>query len=284
MDRAIGDLPDCDVLIEGDRIVAVARGLEAADAKLIDARGSVVLPGMVDTHRHTWQTLMRGICANWTLNDYFNGMRLTISPAYSAHDVYLGNYLGALDAINSGVTTILDFSHCVNSPEHSDAAIAGLRDAGIRALFGYGFFDSTRKRVFPDHKSRLADFERVATSFPRGGLLTLGASLTEVGAIPWADTVAEMRKTRELGGRMVMHTGCVWGSEMTGGIKQMHAQALLRDDQVHVHCNTLDDTEWRMLAAAGAKVSISPETELNMGMGRPVAACWMRSPPTSSRC
>jgi len=127
MDRATGDLVDADVLIEGDRIVAVARGLEAADAEVIDARGSVVLPGMVDTHRHTWQTLMRGICANWTLNDYFNGMRMTISPAYSAHDVYLGNYLGALDAINSGVTTILDFSHCVNSPEHGDAAIAGLR-------------------------------------------------------------------------------------------------------------------------------------------------------------
>jgi cytosine/adenosine deaminase-related metal-dependent hydrolase len=271
MDRAIGDLADTDVLVEGDRIAAVARGLDAADAEVIDARGSIVLPGMVDTHRHTWQTLMRGICANWTLDDYFNGMRLTISPAYSAPDVYLGNYLGALDAINSGVTTILDFSHCVNSPEHGDAAIAGLRHAGIRALFGYGFFDSRPvNRAFPDHASRLADFERIATGFPRGGLLTLGAALTEVGVIQWVDTVAEIRKTRDLGGRMVMHTGCVWGSELTNGIKTMHAQDFLRGDQVHVHCNALDDTEWRMLASAGCKVSISPETELNMGMGAPV--------------
>ncbi|HEY6418699.1 MAG TPA: hypothetical protein VIX59_06825 [Candidatus Binataceae bacterium] len=52
MDRAIGDLPDADVLIEGRRIAAVARRLDAADADVIDARGSVVLPGMVDTHRH----------------------------------------------------------------------------------------------------------------------------------------------------------------------------------------------------------------------------------------
>jgi cytosine/adenosine deaminase-related metal-dependent hydrolase len=50
----------------------------------------------------------------------------------------------------------------------------------------------------------------------------------------------------------------------------MHAQDFLRGDQVHVHCNALDDTEWRMLASAGCKVSISPETELNMGMGAPV--------------
>src|SRR5260370_40614891 len=152
MHRPIGVRSDADVLVQGDRIAAVARSLDADDAEVIDARGSVVLPGMVDTHRHTWQTLMRGICANWTLNDYFNGMRLIISPAYSAQDVYLGNYLGAVDAINSGATTILDFSHCVNSPEHGDAAIAGLRDAGIRALFGYGFFDSKpREHAFPDH-------------------------------------------------------------------------------------------------------------------------------------
>ena len=50
----------------------------------------------------------------------------------------------------------------------------------------------------------------------------------------------------------------------------MHAQGLLRADQVHVHCNTLDDDEWRMFAETGCKVSISPETELNMGMGAPV--------------
>src|ERR1043166_4718344 len=105
MDPALGDLPSGDVLVERDCIAAVAPRVDASDALVIDARGDVVLPGFVDTHRHTWQTQMRAICADWTLTDYFLGMRLAISPAYSADDVYVGNFAGALEALNAGGTT-----------------------------------------------------------------------------------------------------------------------------------------------------------------------------------
>ena len=87
MDASLGDLPAGDVLIEGDRIAAVAPCVDASDALVLDARGDVVLPGFVDTHRHTWQTQMRAICADWTLTDYFLGIRLAISPCYAADDV-----------------------------------------------------------------------------------------------------------------------------------------------------------------------------------------------------
>src|SRR2546430_5765951 len=116
-------LPAGDVLLDGDRIAAIAPPLDAGDARVIDARGRIVMPGFVDTHRHTWQTQLRAICADWTLNDYFFGIRLSISPAYAADDVHVGNHTGALEALNAGVTTILDYSHCNNTPEHADAAI-----------------------------------------------------------------------------------------------------------------------------------------------------------------
>ena len=272
MDDAFGDLPVGDVLVDGDRIAAVAPHVDAGDARVIDAAGHVVMPGFVDTHRHTWQTQMRGICADWTLNDYFLGMRLAISPAYGADDVRVGNHVGALEALDAGVTTILDFSHCNNTPDHADAAVQGLVDAGIRALHCYGFFTATPgNAAFPSHDDRRADFERVVRTYGSGrGLVTIGAALSEVGGLPWRDTVHEIEVARRLGARMVAHTGCVWGSLMTGGIQAMAARGLLAADQVHVHCNTLDDADWRALAQAGAKVSISPETELNMGMGRPV--------------
>ena len=269
MDEELGDLPIGDVLVEGDRIAAVSHHLEVDDARVIDAQGHIVMPGFVDTHRHTWQTQMRGICADWTLNDYFLGIRLAISPAYSPEDVYVGNYVGALEALNAGVTTIVDFSHCNNSPEHADAAVEGLRTAGIRALHCYGFFASAPDPRFPDHVARRADFVRIVRTYSStGSLLTIGAALTEVGSIPWSDTVAEVEVAREAHARIVTHTGCVWGSLITGGVKEMHAFGLLGPEQIHVHCNTLSDDDWHLLARAGAKVSISPETELNMGMGR----------------
>jgi cytosine/adenosine deaminase-related metal-dependent hydrolase len=272
MDPALGDLPTGDVLVEDGVIVAVAPSLEAIDAEVIDATGHLVLPGLVDTHRHTWQSLVRGICGDWTLGDYYFGIRLAISPAYTADDVRLGNRLGALDALNAGVTTLLDFSHCNNTPDHSDAAVLGLRDAGIRAAFCYGFFESSPETTrFGEHSARLADFHRIAdTYFASDGLLTLGVSLSELFGLPWDRTVAELAAARERRALIVNHTGCVWGSVLTGGIIELDALGLLGPDMVHVHCNTLGDDEWAALARSGGKVSISVETELNMGMGRPV--------------
>src|ERR1700741_605029 len=143
---------------------------------------------MIDTHRHTWQTQLRALCADWTLADYLFGIRLTVSPAYQADDVYIGNRLGALDSVNAGVTTILDFSHCNNTPEHADAAVTALQEVGIRAVFGYGFFESSpfAPPHFAAHADRLVDFARVAGKcFPsRSSLITLGAALTEPGLVP----------------------------------------------------------------------------------------------------
>jgi cytosine/adenosine deaminase-related metal-dependent hydrolase len=270
MDAALGTIPQGDVLIENGEITAVATSLPTVNAEVIDARGHIVAPGLIDTHRHTWQSQMRALCADWTLGDYFYGIRLAVSPAYNAEDVYLGNRLGALEALNAGVTTILDFSHCNNSPDHSDAAIAGLRDAGIRAIFAYGFFDSSPQtpQFFADHGERIKDFQRIAARyFQRGdGLLSLGVALTEVGLIPLRSTQAEIQAARAHDALIVTHTGTVWS--LPSGIAQLDAAGLLGPEQVHVHCNALTDVEWDILARHQAKVSISPETELNMGMGR----------------
>jgi 5-methylthioadenosine/S-adenosylhomocysteine deaminase len=273
MDEAIGELERGTVLVEGELIAEVGPQVEAGDAERIDATGMVVMPGFVDTHRHTWQTALRAICADWTLMEYFRGIRLNISPEYAADDVYAGNYAGALEALDAGVTTILDFSHCNNSPAHADAGIAGLRDAGIRAVYAYGYYPSpVAEPAFTSHEERVADAHRVQREHfsSADGLLTMGIAITEAGLLPWEETVAEVRSARELGALLTAHTACVWGSQSTMGIRELHAHDLLDQAQVHVHCNALSDRELRLLAEAGAKVSSTPETELQMGMGHPV--------------
>jgi cytosine/adenosine deaminase-related metal-dependent hydrolase len=273
MDPAVGDLPTGDVLVEDGVIVAVAPSLDVTDAEVLDATGHVVLPGLVDTHRHTWQSVVRGLCGDWTLGDYYFGIRLAISPAMTPDDVHLGQVLGGADALHAGVTTLLDFSHTNNTPAHSDAAIAGIRESGVRAAHCHGFFESRpADPQFGSHADRIRDFARLAGQHfpdPRG-LVTLGVSLSEVFGQPWQLTLDELALAREHGALVVTHTGCVWGSAVTGGIRELDAAGLLGPNIVHVHCNTLDDEEWAALARTGGKVSISVETELNMGMGRPV--------------
>jgi cytosine/adenosine deaminase-related metal-dependent hydrolase len=273
MDGAIGELPDGDVLIEGDRIVSVAHGLEPEGAEVLEASRSIVMPGFVDTHRHTWQTCLRGVCADWTLGDYFRGIRQRISPNLEARDVYAGNYVGALEALDAGVTTILDFSHANNTPEHADAALQGLRDARIRAVFGYGYFPApVSDPVFSEHEQRLADARRIREGelSADDALVTMGIALTETGLLPFDVTIAEVRSGREMQVPIVLHTGCYWGSPATEGITEMDRHGLLGRDQIHVHCNTLSDRDFDRLARHDCKVSSSPETELQMGMGHPV--------------
>jgi cytosine/adenosine deaminase-related metal-dependent hydrolase len=273
MDPALGEIPVGDVLVEGELIAAVAPKIAVEDAQVIDVSGHVVMPGFVDTHRHTWQTPFRGICADWTLEDYFRGIRMSISPNCSAADVYAGNYVGALEALDAGVTTILDFSHCNNTPEHADGALQGLRDAGIRAMFAYGYYPAPAPEpVFTEHRQRLADARRIRERELPGedGLITMGVALTEVGLLPFEQTIEEARSAHDLGIPSVLHTGCNWGSAATEGIPELDHHGLLGPAQIHVHCNTLDDRDFRRLADNDCKVSSSPETEIQMGMGHPV--------------
>ena len=270
MDAGVGELERGSVLIEDDRIAAVEPDLGGVEADTIDAAGGVIMPGFVDTHRHTWQTALRGICSDWTLMDYFLGVRSTLSPRYSAEDVYVGNFAGALEALDAGVTTILDFSHCNNTPEHADSAIEGLREAGIRATFAYGYFAPPRAEPhFTSHDMRLEASRRVQRELEGlpGSLLTMGVSLTEPGLIPFEQTRREVETARDLGVVIATHTACIWG--LPSGLDQFAHYGLLGGDIVHVHCNACTEREWTLLARSEGKVSVTPETEMQMGMGHP---------------
>lgn len=103
--------PGTEVLIEDEMITGVGTGVAVGDAREIDASGMIVAPGFVDTHRHTWQSQLRGAAADATLTEYMVTLLTSLGPNYRPEDVYIGNLLGAVDFLDSGVTTILDWSH-----------------------------------------------------------------------------------------------------------------------------------------------------------------------------
>ena len=122
----IGDLAKGDILIENDRIAAVAPALAAADAEIIDASRMVVMPGLINGHLHTWQTALRGLAADWTVAEYMQAMHRGLATHYRPEDIYIANLMGALNQINNGATTLVDWCHNNPTPDHTDAAIQGL--------------------------------------------------------------------------------------------------------------------------------------------------------------
>lgn len=138
MDAKLGDFDRADVLIEGSKIVAVGPNLQATST-VIDCSSMIVMPGFVDTHRHIWQGPLRNVFPDGRLGDYFKSIGTTARGAYRPEDVYVGDLLSSWGAMNAGITTLLDWSHISNTPAHSDAAVQGLRESGIRGVYAYGF-------------------------------------------------------------------------------------------------------------------------------------------------
>ncbi|ORB85894.1 hypothetical protein B1987_21375 [Mycobacterium kansasii] len=261
-----------DLLIEDGRIVAIEKDLSGLDAAIIDAAHRWVIPGFVDSHRHLWQTTMRGVTANWNLNDYAWSIRTHLAGLHDADDVYAGQYAGGLDALAAGVTTTLDHSHVMNSPQHSDAAVQGIKDSGVRALWCYGFYPCPQQHpVFTTTDDRLLDARRVREShFPSDeGLVRMGVALSELGVHSFSETVREIGTANSLSVPITMHTQCLWVQTRAQEV-QLYAQAgLLQQGQIHSHANACNDRDLTMLRDAGCAIATTPDTELQMGVGYP---------------
>jgi 5-methylthioadenosine/S-adenosylhomocysteine deaminase len=268
VDPAVGDFETGDVLIEDGAIVAVGPSIDAGDAQVIDATDRIVLPGLIDTHRHTWQALFRNIGSDWTLAHYFTGLHGTMSERYRPEDTYAGNLIGTLEALDGGITTLLDWSHNLNTPEHSDAAIKALQESGSRVIFGHGcgFAHWAPVSSLPHDQ----DIRRVASQYFSSDdqLVTLAMAPRGNQFATLDVTESDYRLADELNIRITCHAGDgEWGKGRP--IAQLAERGLLGPTQTYVHCNSLADDELKMMADHGCTASISPDIELQMGHGWP---------------
>ena len=274
MDDALGDFDAADVLIEHDHIVAIRPRIEVSDAEVIDARGRVIIPGLVNAHMHTWQTALRGFSANWTLPEYFRRMHAGLATVFRPDDIGIGTLIGALNQINCGTTTLVDWCHNNPTPAHSDAAVSALKDSGIRAAFFHG---SPKPDPIPGqpHFSELPHPRREVERLLAGplsdqdGLVTLGLAILGPHYSTMDVAVHDVRLAREFGLIASMHQG--GGAAKTpGGWRQLMDAGLVGSHVNIVHGNDLPDDLLRELVDLGASFSVTPENEMNQGHGYPI--------------
>ena len=268
IDPNIGDLPNGDVLIEGDRILEVAPGLEVENAEVIDAGDMIVMPGFVDTHRHIWEGVLRNIGTDVPLEgrtSYISHVLHKLAPAFRPQDVYAGDLVSALGALDAGVTTLLDWSHIQGSPEHTDAIVQALDDSGMRAVFAYGFpwWGKWEERQ-PSWFVRAAT-EHFSTDDQR---LTLALAAPGPEFTDFEVSRDHWKLAREAGARITAHVG-VGSYGMDRKVQEMGEAGLLGPDTTYIHCTTLSDTEIQMIVDTGGTVSLASPVEMMMGHGMP---------------
>ncbi|MFC6238179.1 amidohydrolase family protein [Longivirga aurantiaca] len=258
-------LAGADVLVVGETIAAIGPNLAVPEGTVeIDASGGIVMPGMIDTHRHMWQTAMRGYGADWTLTQYFVWYYLEWGKSFRPEDVYAGNLLSAVEAVDAGVTTSVDWSHGLQSTEHADAALDALEEVPGRFVLAYGniqqgpwewsnspeFRDFVRRRIDPSNDM-------------------LGFQLAfDVTGDPTFPEKAAFEAARELGVPVTTHAG-VWAITKDESIQLMHDNGFMTPGQIYVHSTTLSADSYHRIAASGGHASVSTESECSAGQGYP---------------
>ncbi|NPD04211.1 amidohydrolase family protein [Nocardioides sp. zg-1308] len=264
MDPTVGDLDGGDVHVKDGRIVAVGRGLRARGSR-IDARGMVVMPGLVDTHWHLWTTLFRSMASSSPATAYFalnvaNGVRALPS------DLYQGARLALVDALNTGVTTVNDWSHNIRTPDHADANLQAHREVGLRGRFSYGTPQGYPGTSVID----LADIARVQREWFDSGrvpLMHLGLAGRPPGLVGEAVFRPEYDAARGLGLPVSYHANSTRAQGALQMVRQLAEQDMLGPDTQLIHALYTTPEERAAIRDSGASVSISPMSELLIGYG-----------------
>ena len=268
LDRALGDFEQADVLVEGGKISAVRPNISAPNAEVIDATRMIVMPGFVDTHRHMWQGILRNVLPDGSLEDYRNVVQRTFGAKYTPDDVYAGDLFSALGAIDSGVTCILDWSHIHNTPEHSDAAVKGLAESGVRAIFAYGNPQNENGRYWEMQGHKYPeDIARLRKQYFSSDDQLLTLYMAAPSASPEL-ILGAFKAARDVGARITIHAG-VGEFGRNALLEKLNAEKALKSDTTYIHCCTPNDTEWKLIRDTGGTVSIASYVETLMGHGNP---------------
>lgn len=263
MDPDLGDFTPGEMRVNDGTIVAVGRQVDAVNAQIIDASGTICMPGFVDTHWHLWTSLFRPyVRADVGDRGYFP-VTARLGVHMAPEDSYRSVRIGIAEALSAGVTTVHNWAHNVRSPEHADAELSAMRDTGIRGRFAYGPVQG----MPDDQPMDMAGVARAKRDWmPGDGLLTLGISSRNVGALNVAGGGArgvvtiEMLKrdwdgARALGLPITMHTS---GASPVMALEQA---GLLGPDVQLVHPLLTTPEERAVLKMRDVRYSTSPTGE-----------------------
>lgn len=280
LDDSLGDFPKGAVLVEHGIIKAVGKveDFSTTDAEIIDTTDGVVIPGMVDTHRHVSMSLTRGIGADQPLMQFLSNTYLRWLPATGVEDMHLSALVGALEALDCGVTTIIDTCESFHSREHAEAELQGLKDSGIRAFYGYGMCDGEYNGVPVGRdawKARLDHLtEMHAANSSSESLVKVALQLSIPGTVPFDLTAKEIKHAQEHKMLCCSHSCALKNSVICTGLDERADNGLMLPGHVYIHCTNLSERQMTLIAESQGKISIAMETDMQMGMGiPPIRAC-----------
>jgi 5-methylthioadenosine/S-adenosylhomocysteine deaminase len=267
MDGALGDIADGAVHVKDGAIVAVGKNITGGGEK-IDGAGMIVMPGLVETHWHMWNTLYRSFAGDKPEEGYFPTVA-RFGQQMTPDDIFQSTRLSAAEAINSGTTFVHSWCHNVRSKAHAEADLRALAELGIRARHSCGW-----PQGMPDTQSAdqgpIESLARDWKGWSNEGLIELGMAWRgqfRAGPIKPEVYQPEFDNARKLGLPITVHVASA--RKAVNQIEPLYKAKLMGKDVQLIHTLSATPAELDMIKESGCAVSVSPGTELRIGYGYP---------------
>ncbi len=295
MDPSRTILADGAIAIQDARIAAIGPRADIsgrfAASQTIDARGKYIYPGLINTHTHLFQTLLKGLGDDRVLVDWFRQMTGPSATALEDEDCYAAALAGCWEGIRSGTTCITDFMYVHPRPGLSDAVVRAMLESGIRGIFARGFCDTGVEEGVPPAlieplESILVDCERVTGQFH--GAADGRIQVRFAPCMIWSVTEASVREIRALSKRLgvglTMHVSEtpfeIENSQRRFGAHDLvvlDRLGVLGPDMLAVHCVHLDDDDIETLRTTRTAVSHNPTSNMYLSSGTAPVPAMLRA-------
>ncbi|KAL6693121.1 hypothetical protein J3F84DRAFT_381667 [Trichoderma pleuroticola] len=266
------------VLITDDRIASVNANPQSSElppgTKVVDISNQILTPGFVDTHRHGWQTVFKTIASNTSLTEYFSRYgEFFAADKFTADDVYISQLAGLYEAMNGGVTTLLDHASHTWSASTSYAGFNASIDSGARVFWAFAFHNITSLNYTASDQIPL--FREMATNKEA----LVGDSPTELGVAydAWgpnpnvneAQDIAALIKEYNVSVMTTHSLAGPWGiSNLPSEVQQF---GILNGTIpiVFSHSSFITANDLQLLHSTNQYISITAESEMQYGHGHP---------------
>jgi cytosine/adenosine deaminase-related metal-dependent hydrolase len=256
-----------DIHVRNGEIVSLADHLDITGAQRLDLAGALVMPGLVDTHWHMWNSLARGFAMS-RLGPFAKTMA-PLARVWTPEAAALSVKVATAEAINSGITTVNNWAHNTKSLEFATAEYAAMTKSGIRGRFSYGYPQALKpdERMDFDALDSFVKTHQADQGLLHVGLCTRGPDRSKASI--WKE---EWQFARDRHLPITTHIASDRKAAEMKNIAGMAKQGLLGPDVQLVHATHATRDDFLMIKDAGSPVSISPWTELEVGYGVPPVA------------
>jgi 5-methylthioadenosine/S-adenosylhomocysteine deaminase len=272
------------VCVENDRIAAVGSRQQLQQkypgAEVVDCTGRIVMPGMVNTHTHLFQTLLKGLGDDMVLKKWFTCMTAPSAVHLTAPDAHAAALHGCVESIRSGVTTVVDFMYVHPQPGLITSVVDAFHMAGMRGFVCRGFISDGVQYGIPEALIErpvvaLADAKEQIRRYNKpGGRVQVGLAPNMI----WAVNEEGYRETRKLADEEhvlitthVAETGfeletaaANYGMNDTQFLSEI---GFLGPDVIAVHCVHCKTDDIAIMRKHDTKVSHNPCSNMYLASG-----------------